>query len=120
MSRTFLEAQILDLDHLGRQTFGDIALERELLALFEQQCVRLSPILVAHGPPIERADAAHTLKGSARAVGAWRLASLAETLERVLDDGEPEDVVERLVAKLEKAIANARSAASERWRAAAA
>ena len=41
--------RLLDLTHLARQTFGDRALEREVLALFEQQCVRLLPLIVAAG-----------------------------------------------------------------------
>ena len=83
------DRRLLDLTHLARQTFGDRALEREVLALFEQQCVRLLPLIVAGEDLTERADAAHTLKGAARAVGAWRIASLAGTLEEALDEGGP-------------------------------
>src|SRR5688500_14857316 len=71
MSPTSDDSSVLDLDHLSRQTVGDRALEGELLALFEAQCARLRPLLAAGRSPGERADAAHTLKGSARAIGAW-------------------------------------------------
>jgi HPt (histidine-containing phosphotransfer) domain-containing protein len=114
------DRRLLDLTHLARQTFGDRALEREVLALFEQQCVRLLPLIVAGEDLTERADAAHTLKGAARAVGAWRIASLAGTLEEALDDGRAAETLARLDGKLEKAIAETRAALAERWRNAAA
>jgi HPt (histidine-containing phosphotransfer) domain-containing protein len=114
------DARILDIAHLHRQTFGDRALECEVLALFEQQCLRL-PRLIARGEnPRERADAAHTLKGAARAVGAWRVAALAAALETALDEGCAAETLDRLNAKLEQAIGAARAAAAERWRGAAA
>jgi HPt (histidine-containing phosphotransfer) domain-containing protein len=120
MSAASANGRILDLAHLSRQTFADPALEREVLALFEQQCVRLLPLIVAGGGLTERADAAHTLKGAARAVGAWRLAALAETLEGALDDGRPDETLSRLNGKLEKAMAETRAAVALRWRDAAA
>jgi HPt (histidine-containing phosphotransfer) domain-containing protein len=113
------DPRILDLAHLARQTFGDRSLEREVLALFEQQCVRLLPIIAGEGEPVERADAAHTLKGAARAVGAWRLASLAETLETALDEERGDDTLGRLTAKIEAAVESTRAAVAARWRAAA-
>jgi HPt (histidine-containing phosphotransfer) domain-containing protein len=107
------DARILDVAHLHRQTFGDRALEREVLALFEQQCLRL-PLLIAAGKnPNESADAAHTLKGAARAVGAWRLALLAEALETVLGEGRPAETLERLNRALEQAVAAVRGAVAE-------
>ena len=114
------DRRLLDLTHLARQTFGDRALEREVLALFEQQCVRLLPLIVAGEDLTERADGAHTLKGAARSVGAWRIASLAGTLEEALDDGRAAETLTRLDGKLEKAIAETRAVLAERWRNAAA
>lgn len=86
------DATLPDLDRedlLGR-TFGDQGLARELLDLFEAQCLRLRPALVDEDPG-PRAAALHTLKGAALAVGARRVASLAsdelsEHLLRALDD----------------------------------
>jgi HPt (histidine-containing phosphotransfer) domain-containing protein len=120
MSRVTADARVLDLAHLHRQTFGDRALEREVLALFERQCLHLLPRIADKEKLPERADAAHTLKGAARAVGAWRVASLAETLETALDEGRSLDTVDRLRDKLEQAIAEVRAAVAERWRGAAA
>ena len=88
MAQVSVDRRILDLDHLGRQTFCDRALERELLDLFEQQCERLMPIIASASPLPERLIAAHTLKGSARAVGAWRLAARVEKVEARLERGE--------------------------------
>ncbi|MGL4439276.1 MAG: Hpt domain-containing protein [Bosea sp. (in: a-proteobacteria)] len=73
----------IDLPYLSRQTGGDTALEHELLALFADQCIR-------HLDTIRRAnakvgsDAAHTLKGAARAIGAWTVGDAAERVEKAL------------------------------------
>ena len=50
---------------------------------------------------------AHTLKGSARAIGAFRVADAAECLEAVLAEGD--DPAEAL-AELDDAVAGARTA----------
>ena len=104
MSRAPDESEVLDLDHLRRQTAGDRALEGELLALFEAQCARLQPVIRESGPPHGRADAAHTLKGSARAIGAWRLASVADRLEAGLRNGETEAAMAPLLAPFDEAV----------------
>ena len=71
----------LDRGHLARQTLGDAGLEREILSLFQRQSgVILNRLMEASGGE-ERRIAAHTLKGSARAVGAWRVAAAAEAVE---------------------------------------
>jgi HPt (histidine-containing phosphotransfer) domain-containing protein len=78
----------IDLVHLARTTLGDRALEREVLQLFERQ----SSILIARMrtvPPAGVAALAHTLKGSARGIGAWRVARAAEVLELAAAAGHP-------------------------------
>jgi HPt (histidine-containing phosphotransfer) domain-containing protein len=70
----------VDLVHLARTTLGDRALEREVLQLFDRQ----SSILIARmrtAAPAGVAALAHTLKGSARGIGAWRVARAAERVE---------------------------------------
>lgn len=104
------DSEVLDLDHLRRQTAGDRALEGELLALFETQCARLQPLIGDGGPSLRRADAAHTLKGSARAIGAWRLAAAVDRLEAGLRDGETEAVMAPLMATFDEAVAATRQA----------
>ncbi|KQP33471.1 Hpt domain-containing protein [Methylobacterium sp. Leaf100] len=81
----------IDHDHLTRQTFGDAELARELLTLFAGQCHRLLPEI---GDPArtraERADLAHTLKGSALGIGAVSVAAASAMVEDALrSDGDP-------------------------------
>jgi HPt (histidine-containing phosphotransfer) domain-containing protein len=120
MSRLLDDSQVFDLDHLRRQTAGDRALERELLALFETQCARMRPLVRDDGPWLQRADAAHTLKGSARAIGAGRLASLADRLETALRNGEGEGALASLLIRFDEAVEATRKALAEHNRANAA
>jgi HPt (histidine-containing phosphotransfer) domain-containing protein len=68
-------------------TLGDRGLEREVLALFDRQATVLLSRLRA-SPPGAVTSVAHTLKGSARGVGAWRVANAAEAVERAASAGE--------------------------------
>jgi HPt (histidine-containing phosphotransfer) domain-containing protein len=76
---------VFDRDHLERQTFGDVELKREVLSLFLRQCERLYE-LMQDATPHERRDLCHTLKGSARAIGAFAVAEAVETLENANGD----------------------------------
>ena len=78
---------LLDRAHLAAQTFGDAELAREVLGLFRAQMHRLPPILRVGDEAGARMDAAHTLKGSARGVGAARVAACAQACEAVLRAG---------------------------------
>jgi HPt (histidine-containing phosphotransfer) domain-containing protein len=95
----------IDTEHLQRMTLGDAGLEREVLAMFSGQTVRLMRELAA--PSSDRCALAHTLKGSARAIGAFRVAEAAEFLEGALLQGV--DPAEALAA-LADAVAVARMA----------
>lgn len=97
---------VLDPAHLARQTVDDRELARELLALLDEQCGRLLPVIAGSGPA--RADAAHTLKGAALAVGAWRLAGAAVRFEAALEAGN--GIGDRL-ADLDRAVREFRRAA---------
>jgi HPt (histidine-containing phosphotransfer) domain-containing protein len=96
----------IDLAHLKRMTLGDAGLEAEVLAMFSAQAVRLIGSLAAL--PADAGALAHTLKGSARAIGAFRVAESAESLEAALG-GSGDDVREAL-AELKEAIIQARAA----------
>lgn len=72
----------IDRDHLTRQTSGDQALARDALRLFRHQTRGLMFRLEATTDPGGRAEIAHLLLGSARVIGATRLAAAAENLER--------------------------------------
>ena len=78
----------VDLAYLARFTLGNVTLEREVLALFAAQMpLYLEALRGARGRKAWR-EAAHSIKGSACAIGAWRLAGCAEFAERVEVDGE--------------------------------
>jgi HPt (histidine-containing phosphotransfer) domain-containing protein len=104
MTGTRPSGQALDLVHLSAQTFGDRALEREVLDLFEQQCRRLLPAIADRSAIMARGDAAHTLKGAARAVGAERVAAIADAIEAAVERGSKEVGLLRLVGELELAV----------------
>ena len=73
----------IDRGHLARFTRGDLALEREVLELVRVQLPLSLARLQAAASGAEWRDAAHTIKGSAAAIGAWRLARAAEQAETV-------------------------------------
>jgi len=83
--RGAVDASVLDLRHLGRQAMGDAALERDLLELFAQHSIAVMARIEAAKTPADRFAAAHTLKGSARAVGAWAVAAAAADVEESVD-----------------------------------
>jgi HPt (histidine-containing phosphotransfer) domain-containing protein len=74
----------IDLAHLQRVTLGDASLEREVLAMFAAQAFDLIEQLVRM--PADAAELAHKLKGSAQAVGAFRVTDAAEWLESTVRD----------------------------------
>ncbi len=105
-------ASAIDVGHLNRQTMGDRALEREVLELFRRQARILLFRFEALTSPVERAEVAHTLKGSARGVGANRVAFAAEELERAAKSGEPTG---KALAELAESVAKVTSAIELRF-----
>jgi HPt (histidine-containing phosphotransfer) domain-containing protein len=75
------ETAALDTAHLAHMTMGDRHLESEVLRLFARQSEIFAEKAAATAEAAELAALAHTLKGSAAAVGAWRVAHCAERLE---------------------------------------
>ena len=71
----------IDHAHLARYTLGNLALEIEVLQLFSGQAPSTLQALEAAGDAKAWHMAAHTLKGSARAVGAGSVARAAEAAE---------------------------------------
>ena len=105
-------AEPVDLGHLARYTLGDAALEREVLELFCSQSMTYLERLRTASSDKEWGDIAHSLKGSARSVGAWRVARAAERAEALrLDspDGEKVAHIDELDASLKEADAYIRS-----------
>ena len=99
------KSNAIDETHLSRMTLGDRQLEREVLEIF----VRQTAIMLDRIMSAERslaAAAAHTLLGSARGIGAWRVARAAERLE--LAAGEAGSL-----ADMDEAIAELKAASLE-------
>jgi len=93
----------IDLVHLARTTLGDRGLEREVLQLFDRQ----SMLLIARmrtAAPSGVVTLAHTLKGSALGIGAWRVARAAEALELAgARDGEIGSALDQVEAASKEA-----------------
>jgi HPt (histidine-containing phosphotransfer) domain-containing protein len=95
----------IDFEHLKRMTLDDAGLEQEVLAMFAAQSAKLMAALAT--VPADAGALAHTLKGSARAIGAFGVAEAAARLEAVLADGtDPSS----LLTELGDAVALARAA----------
>ena len=62
---------VIDEAHLRRMTLGDRSLEREVLEIFARQTILMLKRMTGV-EPVFAANAVHTLKGSARGIGAWR------------------------------------------------
>ncbi len=76
-------ADVVDTAHLARYTMGDEKLERELLRMFATQAEELLAMLENAGGQEAWRMAAHTLKGAARAIGAFPIAEEAARLEHL-------------------------------------
>jgi HPt (histidine-containing phosphotransfer) domain-containing protein len=85
------KSMTIDGTHLERMTLGDRSLEREVLEIFARQTT-LTLERIAGAAPEQAAAAAHTLKGSARGVGAWRVAQAAERLELAAGKRDASDI----------------------------
>ncbi len=96
----------IDLVHLARQTLGDRDLEREVLGLFVAQARSVLDMLGAARDQRQRGDLAHTLKGSARSIGAWRVAAKAEACEQLISANEASwrGALDELTASVREAI----------------
>jgi HPt (histidine-containing phosphotransfer) domain-containing protein len=91
----------IDETHLARMTLGDRRLEREVLEIFVRQTTIMLNRIVGAEPALAAA-AAHTLNGSARGIGAWRVARAAELLEQAAagdgGDGDIDEAIDELKA----------------------
>ncbi len=95
----------IDFEHLSRMTLGDAGLEQEVLAMFVAQSTTLVSTLAAM--PVDASALAHTLKGSARAIGAFSVADAAARLEAAIAKGFDTSAA---LAELGETVAEARAA----------
>jgi hypothetical protein len=103
----------IDLDHLSRMTQGEPGLEREVLRLFDRQATMLTGRMRG-APPAVVAASAHTLKGTARGIGAWQVARAAEAVELAAGN---EAKLATAVRRLGASVAEAKAAIAELLRA---
>lgn len=104
---------IIDETHLERMTLGDRRLEREVLELFVRQTTIMLGRIVGSDRGLAAA-AAHTLKGSARGVGAWRVARAAELVESAATGEGGASAMEDAVTELKAASLEASAAIGAR------
>jgi hypothetical protein len=98
-------AAAIDSGHLAHVTFGDRALERELLQLFDRQAELLTTRM-RESEPAAVATLAHTLKGSALGIGAVKVArsaAAAELAATLRGEAECSLAVDRLEVAVEEA-----------------
>jgi HPt (histidine-containing phosphotransfer) domain-containing protein len=107
------DAAAIDEDHLGRMTLGDRQLERQVLEIFVRQTVIMLE-RIANAEPAMAAASAHTLIGSARGIGAWRVARAAEWLERAARDNSGAAERDQAVEELKAATIEASAAIAAR------
>ncbi len=106
------DRRAIDEKHLERMTLGDRCLEREVLQIFVRQSAMMLG-RISSGQAGAVAAAAHTLVGSARGIGAWRVAGAAERLERASREGD-EHTVTDAIAELKAASLEATAAIGAR------
>src|SRR5262245_56037426 len=94
----------LDRAHLFRMTLGDHSLEGEVLRLFDRQCGMLLARMVGADAACIRA-LAHTIDGSARGVGAWRVSQSARALMQTCNDGgDPKPSIAALQSAIDETL----------------
>ena len=98
----------IDFEHLKRMTLGDDGLEREVLAMFSAQAASLVGTLASL--PSDAGALAHTLKGSARAIGAFAVADAASLVETAVQQGDDPALA---LVDLGEAVAQARAVIDE-------
>lgn len=76
-----MTSNVIDLAQLKTMTGGDVELAREVLEIFKHQSEVWGRMLVADAPNEQWADAAHSIKGAARSIGAMALGEVCNTAE---------------------------------------
>lgn len=92
-------ADLIDRAHLDRQTMGDSQLAAEVLGLFLLQVDKACREL-RDADAGKRAAIAHSLKGTARSVGAFQIGDCAAAIECAPGDATHLDLLDALAAQL--------------------
>ncbi len=80
--RSKIDPDVLNFEHLAQYTCGDDNLEQSLLVLFKEQAILQFDTIVSSNSQDNWKIAVHTLKGSARSIGAGQVAELTTELEQ--------------------------------------
>lgn len=100
----------IDFDHLNRYVAGDAGLTREVFGMFRNQVDMLSRSLTSDADDDLWAHVTHSLKGSALAVGAIKLAEQCERAEALIGDdrrpGAREVAVETIEYRISQTLAD--------------
>ena len=97
----------VDFGHLQVYAGGDLALMEEVLGLFREQAAIWVRLLDPAAEAEAWRDGAHTLKGSARGIGAFALADACEAAELSGPDlGERTVRLDRVRDELDRALAD--------------
>lgn len=78
--------QQIDFEHLNKYVSGDVALTREIFGLFTHQAEMWGRGLDPDADDDMWESVTHSLKGSAKAVGATRLADMCEAAEDLVGE----------------------------------
>lgn len=94
----------IDFEHLAQYTAGDKALEADLLAEFVTNADGYVARIAAAPGSDDAEIAAHTLKGSAKGIGAFMLAVAAAEAEEIkaADDGNGVEILSRLRTEMDR------------------
>ena len=76
-----MHCETFDRQHFAMMTGDDAALQAEIVAIFRVQAALWGRLLIPDAPTCIWTDAAHTVKGSAKGLGLWRLAEACEDAE---------------------------------------
>lgn len=98
----------IDFDHLNQYVGGDISLTKEIFGLFKNQVDIWGKQLVPDAEDEIWAALTHSLKGTARAIGAMQLAQACEDAESLIDEGRSlsarQVAVDRLETRIDRAM----------------
>jgi len=105
---TMTDSPEIDFAHLNQYVDGDPDLTREVFGLFRNQVEMWGRGLTADADDEVWASVTHSLKGSARAVGAVGLADSCEKAEKLIGDdrrpGAREVAVETIEARISQVL----------------
>ncbi|NNE58373.1 MAG: Hpt domain-containing protein [Hellea sp.] len=94
----------IDFDHLRQYVGDDPAMTAEIFGLFKNQVDLWSPSLVSDLDDDAWAMMTHSIKGTARAIGAFELADLCEQAELLIGEGKRPGAREVSVEKIDNEI----------------